>query len=138
MYANGHEGIVAKRLSAPYRPGRRSADWRKIKCRKVAKFAVIGWTPDLERRQVKSLALGTRERGILAFCGSVGSGLSLQLRRDLFVPLQTARSNRGSGAKSRSTIRWVATPIMATVEYLELSRRGTIREPVVLDISGMM
>jgi ATP-dependent DNA ligase len=31
--ARGHEGILAKHLASPYRPGRRSAAWRKIKPR---------------------------------------------------------------------------------------------------------
>jgi ATP-dependent DNA ligase len=31
--AQGHEGVVAKRLASPYRPGRRSPAWRKIKPR---------------------------------------------------------------------------------------------------------
>jgi ATP-dependent DNA ligase len=31
--ARGHEGVMAKHLGAPYRPGRRSAAWRKIKPR---------------------------------------------------------------------------------------------------------
>jgi bifunctional non-homologous end joining protein LigD len=31
--AAGHEGVVAKRLDAIYRPGRRSATWRKIRPR---------------------------------------------------------------------------------------------------------
>jgi len=26
------EGVVLKRLDSPYRPGRRSSDWRKLKC----------------------------------------------------------------------------------------------------------
>ena len=29
--AQGHEGVVAKRLASTYRPGRRSPAWRKIK-----------------------------------------------------------------------------------------------------------
>lgn len=29
--AQGHEGVVAKQLASPYRPGFRSAAWRKIK-----------------------------------------------------------------------------------------------------------
>jgi ATP-dependent DNA ligase len=29
--ARGHAGVVAKRLASPYRPGRRSPAWRKIK-----------------------------------------------------------------------------------------------------------
>jgi DNA ligase-1 len=31
VVAQGHEGVMAKRLAAPYRPGRRSPTWRKIK-----------------------------------------------------------------------------------------------------------
>ena len=29
--AQGHEGVMAKHLASTYRPGRRSAAWRKIK-----------------------------------------------------------------------------------------------------------
>jgi ATP-dependent DNA ligase len=29
--AQGQEGVVAKHLASPYRPGRRSPEWRKIK-----------------------------------------------------------------------------------------------------------
>jgi ATP-dependent DNA ligase len=32
--AKGHEGVVAKHLASTYRPGRRSAAWRKIKPRR--------------------------------------------------------------------------------------------------------
>ena len=31
VVASGHEGVVAKALASPYRPGRRSPAWRKIK-----------------------------------------------------------------------------------------------------------
>jgi ATP-dependent DNA ligase len=31
--ASGHEGVMAKHLASTYRPGRRSAAWRKIKPR---------------------------------------------------------------------------------------------------------
>lgn len=121
--------------SAPMPPG--PTQRRLAQDRRLAEFAVIGWTPDWETRQVKSLVLGTRERGVIAFCGSVGSGLSMQLRRDLFVLLQAAPSNNAPAPRSPSTIRWVATQIAAKVEYLELSGRGTIREPVLVDIRGM-
>jgi ATP-dependent DNA ligase len=33
VVAEDHEGVVAKHLASPYRPGRRSAAWRKIKPR---------------------------------------------------------------------------------------------------------
>jgi ATP-dependent DNA ligase len=31
VVAQGHEGVMAKHWAAPYRPGRRSPTWRKIK-----------------------------------------------------------------------------------------------------------
>jgi ATP-dependent DNA ligase len=40
VVANGHEGVVAKHLGSPYRPGRRSAAWRKIKPRPMRINAV--------------------------------------------------------------------------------------------------
>ena len=54
----GGEGIVAKRLEAPYHPGRRSPDWLKIKCLKRQDFAVIGWHQD-DQARLQSLVLGT-------------------------------------------------------------------------------
>ncbi len=39
------EGVVAKRLSSPYEPGRRSGAWRKHKHRRAEWFVVTGWSP---------------------------------------------------------------------------------------------
>jgi len=45
----GVEGIVMKRLGSPYRPGERSADWRKLK--------VEGWAAEhLPRRSPSQVA----------------------------------------------------------------------------------
>jgi len=35
----GHEGVMAKHLAATYRPGRRSAAWRKIKPRPIRTYS---------------------------------------------------------------------------------------------------
>jgi ATP-dependent DNA ligase len=39
--AQGHEGILAKHLASTYRPGRRSAAWRKIKPQSKRTCAVL-------------------------------------------------------------------------------------------------
>lgn len=44
----GMEGIVAKRLGAPYRPGRRSLDWRKVK--------ISAWADHWPRRSPRRTA----------------------------------------------------------------------------------
>jgi ATP-dependent DNA ligase len=40
--ARGHEGVMAKHLASSYRPGRRSAAWRKIKPRVKGSYAARG------------------------------------------------------------------------------------------------
>jgi bifunctional non-homologous end joining protein LigD len=40
----GLEGIIAKRKTSPYRPGKRSQDWLKIKARPQQEFVVCGFT----------------------------------------------------------------------------------------------
>ena len=45
----GGEGIVLKERSAPYRPGRRSAAWLKVKERVVLEVVVEGGEPELVR-----------------------------------------------------------------------------------------
>ena len=47
---NGLEGVVAKRLDSPYRPGVRSPDWRKIKNFRTQSVVVGGWRPGQGRR----------------------------------------------------------------------------------------
>ena len=42
--ALGLEGIVAKRAASTYQPGRRSADWRKIKSLMRQDCVIVGWT----------------------------------------------------------------------------------------------
>ncbi|HEX2807719.1 MAG TPA: DNA ligase, partial [Kineosporiaceae bacterium] len=42
---NGLPGVVAKQRDAPYRPGRRSRDWRTIKHVRTQEVVVVGWRP---------------------------------------------------------------------------------------------
>ena len=41
---NGLEGVVAKRRDSPYRPGRRSTDWVKVKSFRTQEVVIGGWT----------------------------------------------------------------------------------------------
>jgi hypothetical protein len=42
-FAMGLEGVIAKRLDVPYRPGRRDGTWIKLKHRRSERLAIIGW-----------------------------------------------------------------------------------------------
>ncbi len=72
--AAGGEGIVAKRIDAPYR-ARRTRAWIKVKCGILETFAIVGYTPsDVESRPFASLMLASFEAGGLAYRGRVGTG----------------------------------------------------------------
>ena len=43
MCAEGLEGVVSKKVDAPYR-GKRSKAWLKIKCTKRQEFVIVGWS----------------------------------------------------------------------------------------------
>ena len=52
------EGIVSKRIDAPYTPGNRGL-WRKVKCLNRAEFVVVGWSePEGRRPYLGALLLG--------------------------------------------------------------------------------
>ncbi|MDX3645387.1 ATP-dependent DNA ligase, partial [Streptomyces sp. MB09-02B] len=45
----GLEGVIAKRLTSPYRPGVRSTDWLKIKNVRTSDAVIGGWVPGAGR-----------------------------------------------------------------------------------------
>src|SRR3569623_1336574 len=66
----GLEGVVSKRLGAPYRPGR-NLDWVKTKCLRRQEFVVGGYTdPEGSREAVGSLLLGVFAEGGLRWAGA--------------------------------------------------------------------
>src|SRR5262245_17219579 len=51
--AQGLEGVMAKRVDAPYAAGRRSPAWMKVKVRRHDEFVVGGWSGGLGNREGK-------------------------------------------------------------------------------------
>lgn len=60
----GLEGVIAKRLDSPYRPGERSGEWVKIKNVHRQEFVIGGWLPGKEGRsgRLGALLVGYHER----------------------------------------------------------------------------
>ncbi|MEX0886322.1 MAG: non-homologous end-joining DNA ligase [Phycisphaeraceae bacterium] len=134
----GLEGIVAKRLDSPYRPGVRSADWMKVRFIKAQEFVVGGWRPGQRgtARQLGSLAVGHYEKsgedGPLVFAGLVGSGLTREHERSLLREL-TAREQVGSpfvGPAVPRDVRFVRPEVVVHVVFAEWTPQGLLRQPV--------
>ena len=141
----GLEGFMAKRLDAPYQPGRRSPAWSKVKCGRRREFVVGGWSSGHGSRQdsIGSLALGcydtTPEEAErqgrpqhLFYVGQAGSGLNEevigQLQR-LFA--QIAMPTPPFVNPPRARLHY-AQPILVTeVAYTEVTETGTLRQPSI-------
>lgn len=137
----GLEGIVAKRRSSHYEPGRRGQSWLKVKTIHEADLVIGGWNPGSGSRQdtVGALLLGAYDAdGTLRYVGSVGSGFTERslaaMDRQLqdlsqdsspFAPASTAELR-----KSAPQSRWVMPTLVAQVVYREVTSAGKLRAPV--------
>ncbi|MBK5267567.1 MAG: hypothetical protein JJE47_09045 [Acidimicrobiia bacterium] len=81
--ASGLEGMVAKRLSSGYEPGRRSGAWRKILNLTTVRCLVGGYSPSEVGEPFSALLLGLLVGDRLRYIGRVGSGFSNEDRRHI-------------------------------------------------------
>ena len=72
----GLEGVMAKRLGSTYVPGKRSANWRKVKNRRRVEVVIGGFTTGEGNRSgaFGALLVGQWDGDRLAFAGGVGTG----------------------------------------------------------------
>jgi ATP-dependent DNA ligase len=100
-WLQGAEGVIAKELSAPYRPGERKG-MVKVKRVRTIDAVIVGWRPGKEEGTLGSLILGLYdEHGELQVVGHT-SGFRAKEKRELpafLAPYETGE--RGSGDPSR-------------------------------------
>lgn len=131
----GMEGIVAKRLDAPYVPGARSKSWRKVKLVQDDEFVVGGWFPGEGRRadRIGSLLLGQpTEGGGLRFVGNVGTGFTekeLARLTGRLTPLRRDTSPFTSGGVPKRGSVFVEPEVVVGVEFTERTNEGILRHP---------
>src|SRR5437899_2419319 len=134
----GLEGIVAKRLDAPYVSGR-SAAWVKIKAYKSMDCVIGGWTAGQGGRHstLGALVVGIYRDGKLVPVGHVGSGFDDRTLRDLLVTLkehQAPTSPFAIAPKVNQPATWCFPDLVCEVRYAEMTRDGTLRHPVYLGL----
>jgi bifunctional non-homologous end joining protein LigD len=132
----GLEGLLAKRLDSSYSPGTRSRAWLKVKNVRTAELVIGGWQPGQGGRAstLGALALGYHpEPGSaeLHYAGKVGTGFTEQTLGDLvrlLKPLERKTSPFEGRQPPRETV-FVDPQLVATVEFTEWTRAGTLRAP---------
>ena len=134
----GWEGIIAKRIDAPYRPGVRSRDWLKVKVEHRQELVVGGWTePRNSRELIGAILLGYYQNGKLVYAGHTGGGFTRAALRDMhrrLAPLE--RETPPFAAKPRTNERphWVEPEVIAEVKFSEWTNDGKLRQPIFLGV----
>lgn len=141
--AQGLEGIVAKKLGCPYRPGRRSKEWLKVKTILEADLVIGGWTKGEGSRSQTfgALLVGAYDDGDLRFLGAVGTGFSdrmlaevlpklreLEVKERPFVDDPTAKGP-GPFGKTIKNPHWARPELVASIEFRELTSGYRLRAP---------
>jgi bifunctional non-homologous end joining protein LigD len=133
------EGVVSKRVDSPYRPGRRTREWLKIKTHGRQEFVIAGYTRGQGRRagSFGSLVLGVWRGGALVYAGNVGTGFDERSLADLIAklkPLERGEPPFASVPKMpkvrREDVVWVEPRLVAEVEFAEWTHDGRLRAPV--------
>jgi bifunctional non-homologous end joining protein LigD len=138
----GLEGIVSKRRDSPYRPGRRSEDWRKTANRQRCEAVVIGSLAGTGTRSSTfgSLALGLRVGDQFRYVGSVGSGFDQATLRAVTDALAQMERPDPPGVQDAAAVptpvRWVEPQLVAVVEFASWTADGRLRAPVFKGFSA--
>jgi len=126
------EGIVSKRITSPYREGKKHQDWLKKKTALVLDITIVG----VKRREGRAASLVMSDQG--NFIGSVSLGLNEAMRETLENALQLRSSSPPSwpmpfpnlpSELKREDIVWLPSPLPCQVTGLELTSAGLLRHP---------
>jgi bifunctional non-homologous end joining protein LigD len=137
----GLEGVVSKRLDAPYVPGNRGL-WLKTKCLNREEFIIAGWTdPEGTRPHLGALLLAYHDTdGRLTYAGRAGTGMSekelervwrrLQPLAARRMPLDVLppRESRFGTPLELSRVHWVRPELVAEVTYLTWTLDNLLRQ----------
>jgi bifunctional non-homologous end joining protein LigD len=124
------EGIISKRLDAPYRSGR-SETWTKAKCRAGHEVVIGGYTTT--GSAFRSLIAGVYRDGKLAHVGRIGTGFGRDKVAKLLPRLKALETKtspfEGAGAPRKAdNIHWVKPELVAEIEYAGFTGDGAIRQ----------
>jgi len=130
----GLEGIIAKHSQSPYRPGKRSRQWLKIKTRLTQEGVIAGFTePRGGREYFGSLVLGVYEGGELIYIGHSGGGFGGDNLRKIHARLQPLIRKECPfkiEPRTNTPATWVKPQLVCEVSFAGWTEDGLMRQPV--------
>ncbi|MFF0488005.1 hypothetical protein ACFYTQ_03170 [Nocardia sp. NPDC004068] len=126
------KGLIAKRLDAPYLPGRRTPLWTKIENLHTEPVVIVGWRPGPRPGRIGALLVATpTPDGRLIRIGTVETGFTRTALTDLHMRLVALQQdtpavvNPGAGEE----VVWVAPRLTAEVAFTDWTAEGMMRDP---------
>ena len=139
--AENWEGLMVKASRSPYRAGRRSPEWLKLKITKQDEFVVCGWTdPGGSRMHFGSLILGAQGKNGLSYVGEVGTGFrgaELERLMAMLKRIESPASPFNPPPKllsAKGKPHWVKPLLVAQIRYTEITDDGRLRHPAYLGL----
>jgi bifunctional non-homologous end joining protein LigD len=129
------EGIVSKRWSSAYHPGRRSRDWLKFPIRPTASFVIGGYRFETDSdHRLGAVLVGEPTPEGLVFRGRVGSGIAGRAGQRLgeqLHPLARDASPFVTPLPRVDTVGtvWVDPEVIVDIQYLTITTDGRLRQP---------
>jgi bifunctional non-homologous end joining protein LigD len=121
--AAGQEGVMAKHLASPYRPGRRCAFWQKIKPWACIPAVIFGYVPG--RQGVRRLLVAAVHHEQLQFVAELASGLRVAVQQQL-AGLLAGRTCSRPAVPCRRRAVWVRPELYCQVRFLRWSAGGRL------------
>ncbi len=127
------EGIISKRLDAPYRSGRGDS-WTKSKCRAGHEVVIGGYTTT--NGAFRSLIAGVHRDGKLFHIGRIGTGFGrdkvaaiLPRLKALEIAKSPFEGKEGPSRAGRlGEVHWVTPQLVAEIEYEGFTGDGQLRQ----------
>jgi bifunctional non-homologous end joining protein LigD len=123
------EGIVSKRLDAPYRSGRVET-WIKSKCRAGHEVVIAGYTTT--NGTFRSLIAGVYKGDDLVHIGRIGTGFGRGAVERLLPKLRALEIEKspftGKIPRGAGEVHWVRPELVAEIEYEGFTGDGVLRQ----------
>jgi bifunctional non-homologous end joining protein LigD len=125
------EGIVSKRIDAPYKPNDRSGIWTKAKCRPSQELVVGGWK--MSGPAFRSLVVGAYSGGKFVHVGTVGTGYNSRNLPALMKALKARAADTSpfdvvNDPKALRDVHWVKPTLVIEAEIASWTSDNLVRQ----------